>query len=118
MSKFLFLITAILMSTALVQAQSESKTVSLENWDVGAVKVITEPKPEPVSKNKAANDKPTAAAKKPGTVDAKNDKTAATAQGKTADKSVASTKETSKDFAATLNVVDLNTIMASTATQT
>src|SRR5437763_1794325 len=87
MSKFLFLITAIIMSAAFVKGkETGQKTVSLENWDVGAVKVITEPKPEPASKTQSANDKTTAAAKKPGAADAKNDKTAATAQAKTTDK--------------------------------
>jgi len=102
MSKYLFLFAAIFMSAVAAHAQSESKNVSLENWDLGAVKVIVEPKPEPKSK---AADKANAAAKKPGATDSKTEKTAAKNQTKDADKTVASTKETS----AAVRVIDLNT---------
>ena len=103
MSKCLFMIAAIFMSAIFAQAQSESKNVSLENWDLGAVKVIVEPKPEP-AKNKTG-DKTTAAAKKPGANDSKTEKTTAKNQTKEVDRTVAA----AKDSAATARVIDLNT---------
>src|SRR6185295_15061029 len=75
----------------------------------------TEPKPEP-AKNKAG-DKTTAAAKKSGEADSKTEKTTAKNQTKDADKTVASAKETKKDSATTVNIIDLNTTTLMTSSQ-
>ncbi|HZS44930.1 MAG TPA: lytic transglycosylase domain-containing protein [Blastocatellia bacterium] len=62
MSRYIPVIAVIFLFAVFVRAQSETGQgkVTLDNWDVGAVKVVTEPKPAPVAKGKATDGKQTA----------------------------------------------------------